>query len=42
VEITHPRGARYVSLRAHATDSLGSTVTQTVIRAYGVSGVGNA
>jgi subtilisin family serine protease len=35
VEITHPRGARYVSLRAHATDSLGSTVTQTVIRAYG-------
>jgi hypothetical protein len=35
VEITHPRGARYVSLRAHATDSLGATVTQTVIRAYG-------
>jgi subtilisin family serine protease len=35
VEITHPRGARYVSLRAQATDSLGATVTQTVIRAYG-------
>ena len=32
--ITHPRGARYVSLRAHATDSAGNTVTQTVIRAY--------
>jgi subtilase family protein len=42
VEITHPRGARYVSLRAHATDSSGNTVTQTVIRAYGVSGAGNA
>jgi hypothetical protein len=41
-EITHPRGARYVSLRAHATDSLGNTVTQTVIRAYGVSRAGNA
>ena len=35
VEVTHPRGARYVSLRAHATDSAGSTVTQTVLRAYG-------
>jgi hypothetical protein len=32
--VTHPRGTRYVSLRAHATDSGGSTVTQTVIRAY--------
>ena len=32
--IAHPRGARYVSLRAHATDSAGNTVTQTVIRAY--------
>jgi hypothetical protein len=32
--ITHPRSARYVSLRAHATDSAGNTVTQTVIRAY--------
>jgi subtilisin family serine protease len=32
--VTHPRGARYVSLRAHATDSAGNTVTQTVIRAY--------
>jgi subtilisin family serine protease len=35
VTIAHPRGARYVSLRAHATDSAGNTVTQTVIRAYG-------
>jgi hypothetical protein len=34
VTITHPRGTRYVSLRAHATDSAGNTVTQTVIRAY--------
>ncbi|GAB1510448.1 S8 family peptidase [Actinophytocola sp. KF-1] len=34
VAITHPRGARYVSLRAHATDSAGGTVTQTIIRAY--------
>lgn len=32
--ITHPNGARYVSLRADATDSAGDTVTQTVIRAY--------
>ncbi len=35
VTIDHPRGARYVSLRAAATDSAGNTVTQTVIRAYG-------
>jgi hypothetical protein len=34
VTITHPRGARYVSLRAAATDSAGGTVTQTVLRAY--------
>jgi subtilisin family serine protease len=33
--VTHPSGARYVSLRANATDSDGNTVTQTVIRAYG-------
>lgn len=32
--ITHPRGDRYISLRAHATDSAGNTVTQTIIRAY--------
>lgn len=32
--VTHPSGSRYVSLRAHATDSAGNTVTQTVIRAY--------
>ena len=35
VAITHPRGARYVSLRAHAADSSGGTVAQTIIRAYG-------
>lgn len=35
VTVDHPRGARYVSLRAHATDSAGDTVTQTIIRAYG-------
>jgi hypothetical protein len=34
VTITHPRSARFVSLRAHATDSAGNTVTQTVLRAY--------
>jgi hypothetical protein len=33
--ITHPSGARHVSLRANATDSAGNTVVQTVIRAYG-------
>lgn len=35
VTVTHPGGARYVSLRANATDSAGNTVTQTIIRAYG-------
>jgi hypothetical protein len=34
VTVTHPHGTRYVSLRAHATDSAGNTVTQTIIRAY--------
>ncbi len=34
VTITHPRSARYVSLRAHATDTDGNGVTQTVLRAY--------
>ncbi|WP_436497372.1 S8 family serine peptidase [Actinokineospora sp. HUAS TT18] len=33
--IDHPRTARYVSLRARATDSDGNTVEQTTIRAYG-------
>ena len=32
--VDHPGGARYVSLRAAATDSAGNTVTQTVVRAY--------
>jgi subtilisin family serine protease len=34
VVIDHPRGARFVSVRAHAEDSMGATVTQTIIRAY--------
>jgi subtilisin family serine protease len=34
VTVTQPRGARYVSLRAQATDSAGNSVTQTIIRAY--------
>lgn len=33
----HPRNARYVSLRATATDTSGNSVTQTAIRAYGLS-----
>jgi subtilisin family serine protease len=37
VTVTHPRGTRYVSLRATAADSAGSTVTQTIIRAYRAS-----
>jgi len=32
--VTHPARDGYVSLRATAVDSLGNTVTQTVIRAY--------
>lgn len=32
--VRHPAGAKYVSLRAKATDSAGNTVTQQVIRAY--------
>lgn len=32
--VRHPGGAKYVSLRAKATDSAGDTVTQQVIRAY--------
>ncbi|BCB81827.1 hypothetical protein GCM10022251_14430 [Phytohabitans flavus] len=31
-----PAGAESVSLRVHARDAAGSTVTQTVIRAYGL------
>lgn len=33
-QVRHPAGATYVSLRAKATDTAGSTVDQTVIRAY--------
>jgi hypothetical protein len=36
VTVTHPRGTRFVSLRANATDSAGNTVTQTILRAYRV------
>ncbi|MGH8880681.1 MAG: discoidin domain-containing protein, partial [Stackebrandtia sp.] len=36
VSVDHPTNARYVSLRARATDSLGSTAEQTIIRAYGI------
>lgn len=32
--IDHPQGARHVSLRARAADSAGSSVEQTIIRAY--------
>ena len=32
--VRHPDGAKYVSLRAKATDSAGDTVTQQVVRAY--------
>ena len=34
--IDYPRSARFVSLRARATDTAGNTVEQTTIRAYGV------
>ncbi|MEU8226398.1 S8 family serine peptidase [Kribbella sp. NPDC048915] len=32
--LRHPKAAGFVSLRAHATDTRGNTVKQTVIRAY--------
>ncbi|WP_374065101.1 S8 family serine peptidase [Actinokineospora auranticolor] len=35
VTVTHPRGTRFVSLRAKAVDAQGSAVEQTVVRAYG-------
>ncbi|MEU0434037.1 S8 family serine peptidase [Streptomyces sp. NPDC006290] len=34
--LSAPKGAQFVSLRAHAHDSAGNTVTQTVIRAFGL------
>jgi subtilisin family serine protease len=36
VRIAHPSTARYVSLRARATDSTGSAVEETIVRAYGI------
>jgi subtilisin family serine protease len=36
--VDHPRGARYVSLRARASDRAGNAVEQTLIRAYGLRG----
>lgn len=36
--LDHPRGARYVSLRASVADRTGNTVEQTLIRAYGLRG----
>ncbi|HEY6738868.1 MAG TPA: hypothetical protein VI076_08455, partial [Actinopolymorphaceae bacterium] len=32
-----PQGTDHVSLRAEATDNLGNTVEQTLIRAYGLA-----
>lgn len=34
--LSAPKGARFVSLRAHAHDSVGNAVAQTVIRAFGL------
>ncbi|SCG77583.1 Fn3-like domain-containing protein [Micromonospora echinaurantiaca] len=36
-KIDHPTGKEYVSLRTTAEDKQGNTVTQTVIRAYGLT-----
>jgi subtilisin family serine protease len=38
VDVRHPRGAGYVSLRACATDSAGNRVEQTIIHAYALAG----
>ena len=32
--LTHPKGAKFVSLKASAADANGNTVDQTVIRAF--------
>jgi hypothetical protein len=32
--VSHPSGAGFVSLRVHAEDAAGTSVTQTAIRAY--------
>ncbi|WP_437040085.1 S8 family serine peptidase [Streptomyces sp. enrichment culture] len=37
VELGAPKSARYVTLRVHAGDSRGNTVTQTVVRAAGIA-----
>lgn len=36
--VDHPRGARYVSLRANVSDRAGNAVEQTLVRAYGLRG----
>lgn len=36
VELKHPKGADFVSLRVRAADRNGSTVDQTVLRAFGL------
>ncbi|MFJ7495126.1 hypothetical protein ACIQZB_28795 [Streptomyces sp. NPDC097727] len=36
VALRAPAGARYLSLRVHAGDRRGDTVTQTVVRAAGI------
>jgi hypothetical protein len=35
-DVKAPKSARYVSIRGTAKDDKGNTVTQTVLRAYGV------
>ena len=34
--VVHPRGAQFASLRAVVADSAGTTVEQTIIRAYAI------
>ncbi|MCX5401869.1 S8 family serine peptidase [Streptomyces sp. NBC_00102] len=37
VRLDAPRGTDYVTVRVHATDSRGNTVTQTIVRAAGIA-----
>ncbi len=37
-KVVPPAGTKYVSLRATSTDRAGNTVTQTILRAYGITG----
>lgn len=37
VRLDAPRGADFVTVRVHATDSRGNTVTQTIVRAAGIA-----